>query len=152
MAKVSFVVTRNGFVLHPDNDEDSAKPFTRLVEGTEYAIDVKKQRSGPFHRLLHKWLAVCFANQDQYDTKEQMRYSWTVRAGFVAHQIIRMISKVVTCPKCQHRHKVEIEEHILVPESLNYENMDQNQIEAVKNGLQEVAAEDNIFIPFDLKG
>lgn len=132
--KVSLIKTADGtwMPVTPCKVLDSAGA------GEEITAEVKRQRNGKFHRLAWSWLNSVFQNQDRYQTLEQMRVSLTIKAGYIKEHVIEMVNKTIRCSECGHESTIEIEQHHIVPESLSYENMDEDQFRDWQKSFDQV--------------
>lgn len=118
----------------------------RAGAGEELVFDLKRQRNGKYHRLAWSWLQSVFQNQDLYTTLEQMRISLTIKAGYIKEHIIEIVNKTITCSKCGHKNTIEIERHHIVPESLSYENMGEDEFRDWQKSFDQVLQEQGINI------
>lgn len=125
---------------------DVCGTLRKMKAGDEIVLPVKKQRNPRFHRLFFSWLNTVFANQDKYETPEQLRLNLMLMTGRIKTSITKSITGWITCESCGHKQNVNVEKTALIPESISFENMGEDEFHAVQKDFDKVLMAEGINV------
>jgi len=79
--KIYVKKTISGLVPASRNEFDKLQD-AKLKMGEFYEVEIKKKRNVKFHRKLFALFNICFENQEQFETLEDLRAWITIKAGY----------------------------------------------------------------------
>jgi hypothetical protein len=133
--KLSFIKQPGG-ILHPASDIEAEK-LTKFKTGAMYEVEIKNSRNAVFPQKMFVFLNFCFEHwrggneyQDEAAQFDKFRGDMTIMAGYY-HSLVNIHG-----------------EARLVPKSLSYASMSQEQFEQLYSALINVALK-KIFVDAD---